>query len=61
MQRNPSLTYITRWSVIVGGVYGVYGEQYRVEVIDESSKKNRVVARRRDTGEIIEPFAFDLR
>lgn len=58
---NASLRRVTRWNLIVGGVYGVYGETYRVEVLKESDKRNRVMCRRRDTGELLEPFAFDLR
>lgn len=61
MTRNMPVTKITRWNLTVGGVYGVYGEKYRVEVLRESVKKNRVECRRRDTGELVELFAFDLR
>jgi hypothetical protein len=61
MRSNPSLKYITRWNVIIGGVYGVYGETYRVEVVRESEKKNRVWCKRRDNDELVEVFAFDLR
>lgn len=61
MLLNPSLTKITRWNLTVGGVYGVYQQKYRVEVLRESDRKNRVMCRRRDTGEVLELFAFDLR
>jgi hypothetical protein len=58
--RNPNLTYLTRWNLIVGGVYGVYGETYRVEVLDNGSRLGHVKAQRRDTGEVIEVAGWDL-
>lgn len=60
--KNTPVARITRWNLTVGGVYGVYGETYRVEVLRTTNlKETRIEVRRRDTGETFEMYAFDCK